>query len=73
MSFKCPVCSRSFSQRIAYSQHIQKCIKKIEVEDDDDIEMNTKVDQNSNDEINNIEVIMLFCTYKVLKPKKSSA
>jgi hypothetical protein len=75
MSFICPFCSRSFSRRTAYTQHVQKCIKKIEVEDDD-VEMDTEGDQNSNDENDNVEVIMLFhvISYKVLniKPKKSS-
>jgi hypothetical protein len=53
MSFQCRVCDRTFSQRTAYSQHTQKCIKKVEVEEDD--EMDTEGDQN-----NNIEVIVLF-------------
>lgn len=57
MSFKCLFCSRSFSRRTAYSQHVTICIKKVDVEEDDDVEMNTEGDQNSDD---NIEVIMLF-------------
>ena len=34
--------------------------------------MDTESDQNSNDENDNVEVIILFCviSYKVLKPKK---
>ena len=48
MSFKCPICARTFSQRTAYSQHVQKCLKKAEVEDD--VEMDTKSDQYNDDE-----------------------
>ena len=57
MSFKCPICVRTFNRRTAYSQHIQKCLKKIEIEDEDDVEMDTK---SENDNIDTIEVIMLF-------------
>jgi hypothetical protein len=57
MSLKCPVCIRTFSRRTAYSQHVQKCIKK--AEDNDDVEMNTEDGQDSNYENDNIEVIML--------------
>jgi hypothetical protein len=60
MSLKCPVCIRTFSRRTEYSQHVQKCIKKAEVEDDDNVEMNTEDGQDSNYENDNIEVIMLF-------------
>lgn len=60
MSFKCPICERTFSQRTAYSQHVQKCLKKTEVKEDDDVEMDTEGDQDSNFEKDNIEVIMLF-------------
>lgn len=79
MSFICPVCSRSFSQRTAYTQHIQKCIKKLEVEGDD-VEMDSEGDQNSNDENDpnnndendpnsndendNVEVIIRFLSQK---------
>ena len=58
MNFKCPICLRTFSQRTAYSQHAQRCIKKIEVEEDDNV--NTEDDQVSNYENDNIEVITLF-------------
>ena len=39
MSFKCPFCSRTFSQRTPYSQHVQVCIKKAEIKEaiDDNI------------------------------------
>jgi len=60
MSLICPICTRTFSRRTAYSQHVQRCIKKVEVEDDDDIEMDTEDSQDSNYENDNIEVIMLF-------------
>ncbi|GES84716.1 hypothetical protein GLOIN_2v1783703 [Rhizophagus clarus] len=30
--FKCPLCMRIFSQRFAYTQHAQKCLKNVEVE-----------------------------------------
>jgi uncharacterized Zn finger protein (UPF0148 family) len=56
MSFKCPICERTFSQRTAYSQHVQKCLKKAE----NDVEMDTEDDQNSNFEKDNIGVIILF-------------
>jgi len=60
MNFKCPICIRTFSQRTAYSQHVQRCIKRVEVEEDDDVEMNTEGDQDNNYENDNNEVIMLF-------------
>jgi hypothetical protein len=60
MSLICPICTRTFSRRTAYSQHVQRCIKKVEVEEDDDIEMDTEDSQDSNYENDNIEVIMLF-------------
>ena len=60
MSLICLICTRTFSRCTVYSQHIQRCIKKVEVEDDDDIEMNTEGNQDSNYENNNIEVIILF-------------
>lgn len=59
MSLICPFCTRTFSRRTAYSQHVQRCIKKVEVEDDN-IEMDTEGSQDSNYENDNIEVIMLF-------------
>jgi hypothetical protein len=83
MSYKCPICMRTFSRRTAYSQHFQICVKKAEIEEDDDVEMNEQVINYENDDqvinyenddqvINygddNIEVIMLF--YRVLKPKR---
>ena len=75
MSFKCPICTKTFSQRSSYSQHVQKCIKKADVENEDVVEMDTKSDKYSDNENNNVEVIMLFqvISYKALKPKKSSA
>ncbi len=60
MSLIYPICTRTFSRRTAYSQHVQRCIKKVEVEEDDDIEMDTEGSQDSNYENDNIEVIMLF-------------
>ena len=60
MSLICPICTRTFSRRTAYSQHIQRYIKKVKVEDDDDIEINTESSQDSNYENDNIEVIILF-------------
>jgi uncharacterized Zn-finger protein len=60
MSLICPICTRTFSRHTAYSQHVQRCIKKVEVEEDDDIEMDTEDSQDSNYENDNIEVIMLF-------------
>jgi hypothetical protein len=72
--YKCPICTRTFSRRTAYSQHFQICVKKAEIEDDDDVETDDQVinhendDQVINHENDNIEVIMLF--YRVLKPKR---
>lgn len=63
MSFKCPNCFRTFSQRSAYSQHVKLCIKKMEVEEDD-VEMDNEGDQDSDYENNNIEVIVLFYVIK---------
>jgi len=79
MSFICPVYSRSFSWRTAYTQHIQKCITKLEVKGDD-VEMDYEGDQNSNDENDpnnndendpnsndendNVEVIIRFLSQK---------
>ena len=61
MSFKCPICTRTFSQRSSYSQHVQKCIKKADVENEDVVEMDTKSDKYSDDENNDdVGVIMLF-------------
>ena len=60
MSFKCSICTRTFSRCTAYSQHVQRCIKKLEVEEDDDVEIDTESSQDSNYENDNIEVIMLF-------------
>ena len=57
MSFKCPICVRTFNWCTAYSQHVQKCLKKIKIEDKDDVEMNT---ENENNNIDTIEIIMLF-------------
>ncbi|RGB23058.1 hypothetical protein C1646_822275 [Rhizophagus diaphanus] len=54
MSFKYSFCMRIFSQCFAYIQHIQKCLKNVEVEDDDNddsekynSEMNTRSNQSS--------------------------
>jgi hypothetical protein len=57
MSFKCPICNRTLSQHTAYSQHVQNCIKKIEL-DNNDVEMDTKSNQSSDYENDNIEVIL---------------
>src|SRR2546429_4767448 len=35
MSFKCPFCPRTFSQRTAYSQHVQVYLRKIEVDEEE--------------------------------------
>ena len=53
MNFKCPFCERTFSLRSAYSQHIQLCLKKAEIESD----FNFK-EQDSNNEINFMEDII---------------
>jgi hypothetical protein len=61
---------RIFSQRFAYTQHAQKCLKnvEVEVEDDDDnndsekysSEMDTRSNLSSEYENDKVEVIMLF-------------
>ncbi|GES80678.1 hypothetical protein GLOIN_2v1783703 [Rhizophagus clarus] len=66
MSFKCPLCMRIFSQRFAYTQHAQKCLKNIEVEveEDDDnndsekysSEMDTRSNLSSEYENDKVEV-----------------
>ena len=63
--YKCPICTRTFSRRTAYSQHFQICVKKAEIEEDNDVETDDQVINYGDD---NIEVIMLF--YRVLKPKR---
>ncbi|GET03886.1 hypothetical protein GLOIN_2v1785873 [Rhizophagus clarus] len=66
MSFKYPLCMRIFSQRFAYTQHAQKCLKnvEVEVEEDDDnndsekysSEMNTRSNLSSEYENDKVEV-----------------
>jgi hypothetical protein len=59
---------RIFSQRFAYTQHAQKCLKNVEVEveeeDDDDSEkysseMDTRSNQSSEYENDKVEVIVI--------------
>src|ERR1041385_5086602 len=38
MNFQCPFCPRTFSQRSAYSQHTQVCLRKAEVDEEDNSE-----------------------------------
>src|SRR2546421_12621872 len=35
MNFKCPFCPRTFSQRSAYSQHTQICLRKVKVDEEE--------------------------------------
>src|SRR5437764_4736382 len=35
MNFQCPFCPRTFSQRLAYSQHTQICLRKAEVDEEE--------------------------------------
>ncbi|PKB95724.1 hypothetical protein RhiirA5_436162 [Rhizophagus irregularis] len=56
-----PLCIRIFSQRFAYIQYAQKCLKNVKVEEDDDddsekynSEMDTRSNQSS--ENNKVEV-----------------
>ncbi|GET00176.1 hypothetical protein GLOIN_2v1783703 [Rhizophagus clarus] len=66
MSFKCLLCMRIFSQRFAYTQHAQKCLKnvEVEVEEDDDnndsekysSEMDTRSNLSSEYENDKVEV-----------------
>ena len=81
MSFKCHLCMRIFSQRFAYTQHAQKCLKKIEAEVEEDYdnndsekyssEMDTRSNLSSEYENDKVEVIMLFqiILFKALKKK----
>ena len=60
---------RIFSQRFAYTQHVQKCLKNVEVEDvedddDDDSEkynseMDTRSNQSSEYGNDKVEVIII--------------
>src|SRR5256885_1377862 len=45
MNFQCPFCPRTFSQRSAYSQHTQICLRKVEVDE-----------EKSNSEIHSIDL-----------------
>lgn len=63
MTLKCPICSRTFSRRTAYSQHIQFCLKKVDEEEYSDA---SEIDTQSN----NNEVVILFLI--LLNPKKYS-
>ncbi|PKB92853.1 hypothetical protein RhiirA5_443149 [Rhizophagus irregularis] len=61
-----PLCMRIFSQCFAYTQHAQKCLKNVEVENDDDddsekynSEMDIRSNQSSEYENNKIELIIL--------------
>lgn len=73
---------RTFSQRFAYTQHTQKCLKNVEVEVDDDdddddsekysSEMDTRSNQSSEYENDKVEVIMLFQIILFETLKKSS-
>ena len=38
MNFQCPFCPRTFSQRTAYSQHVQVCLRKVEVDEESNSE-----------------------------------
>jgi len=53
MSFKCPICERTFSRRSAYGHHTQACIKKAEMFDEESSDNDDNDDNNEND---NIEV-----------------
>ena len=59
MSFKCPVtfCKRTFSQRSAYRQHVQLCLKKTQ-------ESNSG--SNSNSE-NNVDEVIIWFLYSQIK------
>ncbi|POG66797.1 hypothetical protein GLOIN_2v1879550 [Rhizophagus irregularis DAOM 181602=DAOM 197198] len=57
-----PLCMRIFSQHFAYTQHAQKCLKNVKVDDDDDdsekynSEMDTRSNQSSEYENDKVEV-----------------
>ena len=73
MSFKCPLCMQIFSQRFAYTQYAQKCLKNVEVEEDDDDseKYSSEMDTRSNQSSDKVEVIMLFqiIHFEALKKK----
>lgn len=48
MIYKCPIllCSRTFSLRSAYSQHVQVCIRKAELESNPDSDNNSENNEN---------------------------
>lgn len=54
MNFKCPFCSRTFSKRSAYAQHIPVCPKNnvnpIDNESDSETSINAIQDVNQNNE-----------------------
>jgi Plavaka transposase len=58
MNYKCPFCPRTFSQRSAYSQHVQICMKKVEVEENIETPVDLQDDINDindiNDDVNDI-------------------
>ena len=67
---KCPVpsCGRVFSLRFAYTQHIETCLNKMEIESSSDEDNKTQnktqnIDDKTQNKTQNInfEVINLFC------------
>ena len=52
MNFKCPVprCNRTFSQRTAYTQHVNLCIKKLEIESDSDSDSDSSENNENKEE-----------------------
>ena len=51
MSFKCPICERTFSRRSAYGHHTQACIKRAEMFDEECSDNENTNDNNEDDDI----------------------
>src|SRR5213080_4228832 len=49
MNFKCPFCPRTFSQRSAYSQHTQICLRKVEVDEEESNSETHSIDLKQDD------------------------
>ena len=73
MNFKCPFCSRTFSQRSAYSQHVQICMKKVEVEESSETPVDLQDDINDiNDEIMEYEQLTQDTSFSSMESTHSN-
>jgi transposase-like protein len=60
MSYKCPVCKRTFSKSTPYSQHVQKCLKQAESISDEESSSSKMDTQSVDNENDNAGVIIFF-------------